>query len=59
MEIRETCFEAIADPTRREIIGLIAKEPLNLNAILGILTAGAGRFSLHIRKYWRMRFGGD
>jgi len=26
-------FAAIADPTRRAIIGMVAKEPLNLNAV--------------------------
>ena len=30
---RRDVFQAIADPTRRQIIHLIAKEPMNLNAI--------------------------
>jgi len=31
--MRRDVFQAIADPTRREIIDLIAGRPLNLNAI--------------------------
>jgi DNA-binding transcriptional ArsR family regulator len=33
METRRDVFQAIADPTRREIINLIAHRSLNLNAI--------------------------
>ena len=32
-EARRDVFQAIADPTRREIISLIAQQPLSLNAI--------------------------
>jgi DNA-binding transcriptional ArsR family regulator len=31
--MRRDVFQAIADPTRREIIGVISHQPLNLNAI--------------------------
>ncbi|HBF20436.1 MAG TPA: transcriptional regulator, partial [Cryomorphaceae bacterium] len=31
--MRRDVFQAIADPTRREIIGLITQEPLNLNTV--------------------------
>jgi DNA-binding transcriptional ArsR family regulator len=31
--MRRDVFQAIADPTRREIIGLISDKPLNLNSI--------------------------
>lgn len=31
--MRRDAFQAIADPVRREIIGLIAKEPLTVNEI--------------------------
>jgi DNA-binding transcriptional ArsR family regulator len=31
--MRRDVFQAIADPTRREIINLIAAQPLNLNSI--------------------------
>ena len=33
MEARRDVFQAIADPTRRAIIGMVAKEPVNVNAI--------------------------
>lgn len=35
IEARRDVFQAIADPTRRQIINLIAKKPMNLNAIAG------------------------
>ena len=31
--MRRDTFQAIADPTRREIIRMIAKQPLNVNAV--------------------------
>ena len=31
--MRRDVFQAIADPTRREILGMIAKEPLNVNSV--------------------------
>ncbi|MBW8684530.1 ArsR/SmtB family transcription factor [Chitinophaga rhizophila] len=37
--MRRDTFQAIADPTRREILDLIACKPLNINAL-------AGRFSI-------------
>lgn len=33
METRRDVYQALADPTRRQIIGLLAKAPMNLNAI--------------------------
>ena len=33
METRRDVFQAIADPTRRQIINLIAQQSMNLNAI--------------------------
>lgn len=33
MEARRDVFQAIADPTRRAIITMIAKEPINVNTI--------------------------
>ena len=33
IQARRDVFQAIADPTRRQIISLIAREPLSLNAI--------------------------
>lgn len=31
--MRRDVFQAIADPTRREIISMISKQPLNVNAV--------------------------
>jgi DNA-binding transcriptional ArsR family regulator len=31
--MRRDTFQAIADPTRRAIIGMVASEPLNVNAV--------------------------
>ncbi len=33
IEARRDVFQAIADPTRRQIINLIAQQPMNLNSI--------------------------
>ncbi|MEO9871617.1 ArsR/SmtB family transcription factor [Ekhidna sp.] len=33
MSARRDVFQAIADPTRREIISLLSEEPMNLNAL--------------------------
>ena len=49
MEIRRDVFQAIADPTRREIIGLIASEPMNLNAIADNFNTSRQAISLHIK----------
>ena len=49
MEIRRDVFQAIADPTRREIIGLLAREPMNLNAIAENFDSSRQAISLHIK----------
>ncbi|HEX5153089.1 MAG TPA: metalloregulator ArsR/SmtB family transcription factor [Parafilimonas sp.] len=49
MESRRDVFQAIADPTRREIINLIAEEPLNLNAIAENFDVTRQAISLHIK----------
>jgi DNA-binding transcriptional ArsR family regulator len=33
--MRRDAFQAIADPTRREILSMIAHQPLNVNAVAG------------------------
>jgi DNA-binding transcriptional ArsR family regulator len=33
--MRRDTFQAIADPTRRAILGMVASEPLNVNAVAG------------------------
>lgn len=49
MEYRRDPFQAIADPTRREIISLIARETLHLNAIAGHFDMSRPAISKHIR----------
>ena len=49
MEARRDVFQAIADPTRREIIDLIARNPQNLNAIAGKFDMTRQAVSLHIK----------
>ena len=49
MEIRRDVFQAIADPTRREIINLISGAPLNLNAIAENFDVTRQAISLHIK----------
>lgn len=49
METRRDVFQAIADPTRREIIGLLAGEPLNVNSIAEKFDVTRQAVSLHIK----------
>src|SRR5688572_7535743 len=49
MEARRDVFQAIADPTRREIIDLISCNPQNLNAIAGKFDMTRQAVSLHIK----------
>ena len=49
METRRDVFQAIADPTRREIINLIAYNPLNLNAIAENFDVSRPAISQHIK----------
>lgn len=49
MEARRDVFQAIADPTRREIINLIANQPQNLNAISANFEMTRQAISLHIK----------
>ena len=49
MEVRRDVFQAIADPTRREIINLIAEAPLNLNSIAENFDVTRQAISLHIK----------
>jgi len=42
-------FHAIADPTRREIIGLIAEKPLNLNSIAQNFDMTRSAVSQHVK----------
>lgn len=49
METRRDVFQAIADPTRRAIISLIAHQSLNLNAIAGNFDVSRPAISQHIK----------
>ena len=47
--MRRDVFQAIADPTRRQIIGMISKEPLNLNTVAGKFDISRPAISKHIK----------
>ena len=49
MEKRRDVFQAIADPTRRDIISLLASRPLPLNAIADSFHLSRQAISLHIK----------
>jgi len=49
IEARRDVFQAIADPTRRQIINLIAREPMNLNAIADQFDISRSAISQHIK----------
>jgi DNA-binding transcriptional ArsR family regulator len=49
METRRDVFQAIADPTRREIIDLLAQQPMNLNAIAEHFDVTRPAISNHIK----------
>lgn len=49
MEARRDVFQAIADPTRRQIIGMVASKSLNLNSIAGSFDMSRQAISLHIK----------
>jgi len=46
---RRDVFQAIADPTRRAIINMIAQEPLNLNSVAGQFHVSRPAISKHIK----------
>lgn len=47
--MRRDVFQAIADPTRREIIHLLAGRPLNLNALADNFDISRPAISRHVR----------
>ena len=49
MEARRDVFQAIADPTRREIINLVSQQPLNLNSIADNFRISRPAVSQHIK----------
>lgn len=49
METRRDVFQAIADPTRRKIINMVALNPQNLNSIAENFDMTRQAISLHIK----------
>lgn len=49
MEARRDVFQAIADPTRRQIIGMLTQQPLNVNAIAEKFQVTRQAVSLHVK----------
>ena len=49
MEARRDVFQAIADPTRREIINMVAQQPLNLNSVAEKFNMSRQAVSLHVK----------
>lgn len=49
MESRRDVFQAIADPTRRAIIGLLALQPIHVNAIASHFDTSRQAVSLHLK----------
>jgi DNA-binding transcriptional ArsR family regulator len=47
--MRRDVFQAIADPTRREIIGMLAQHPLNLNNVADQFNISRPAISKHIK----------
>ncbi|MDQ6843252.1 MAG: metalloregulator ArsR/SmtB family transcription factor [Bacteroidota bacterium] len=47
--MRRDVFQAIADPTRREIINLISRESLNLNSVAENFNVSRPAISKHIK----------
>ena len=47
--MRRDVFQAIADPTRREIITMLTHTPMNLNAIAGNFEISRPAISKHIK----------
>lgn len=48
-EIRRDIFQAIADPNRRQIIDILSKEPMTLNAIADKFDISRPAVSQHIK----------
>jgi DNA-binding transcriptional ArsR family regulator len=49
MDTRRDVFQAIADPTRREIIDLLSRQSLNLNAVADQFPISRPAISKHIK----------
>lgn len=49
MDLRRDVYQAIADPTRREIIDLLSNQSMNLNAVAGHFDISRPAISKHIK----------
>jgi DNA-binding transcriptional ArsR family regulator len=49
MEMRRDVFQAIADPIRRQILGMVAQQPLNVNTIAEEFHVTRQAISLHVK----------
>lgn len=49
MDTRRDVFQAIADPTRRAIIGMTAEQPVNVNSIAEQFDISRQAISLHLK----------
>lgn len=49
MGLRRDVFQAIADPTRREIIDLLSNQSMNLNSVAGHFDISRPAISKHIK----------
>lgn len=49
MDLRRDVYQAIADPTRREIIDLLSNRSMNLNAVAGHFDISRPAISKHIK----------
>jgi DNA-binding transcriptional ArsR family regulator len=49
METRRDAFQAIADPTRRQIIDLLSRKSMNLNAVADQFDVSRPAISKHIK----------
>lgn len=47
--MRRDVFQAIADPTRREIINMIAHQPLNVNSVAGNFDVSRTAIYKHVK----------
>jgi DNA-binding transcriptional ArsR family regulator len=47
--MRRDVFQAIADPTRREILGMLSKHSMNLNAVAECFDISRPAISKHIK----------
>lgn len=47
--MRRDAFQAIADPTRREILGMLAQQPLNVNSVAGKFDVSRAAIYKHIK----------